>query len=289
MMKSVWFLLILLGSFSVVNAQLVGSITQGKVASGDIALNTRLVLPDTPLKKRPPVLIMAHGPGRHATWTTYQSFIRRFTNEGFAVVFYDKRGTGGSGGEATEVTLTNSKDVFDSLSNDIAAVAEWTKMQARIDSSRIGILGYSAGGWVAPLAANKNPSIAFTVVLSSPIYSVAQQALHKELTQKNMPEISMDTLHRKMQHIASDTLSFNAFKPVEALQIPSLWLYGEKDSRLSVPFNTQLLDSLLLADPEKPLRYRLYQNTNHSLYDVKTKIIAPYASDIKRWVLEVLY
>ena len=49
-------------------------------------------------------------------------------------------------GRFLKVATETSKEVFDILSDDVVAVAEWTKRQAGIDTTRIGVLGFSQGG-----------------------------------------------------------------------------------------------------------------------------------------------
>ena len=83
------------------------------------------------------------------------------TRNGLAVLRYDDRGTGKSKGEFAAAT-----------SEDFAgdAWAAWQTLSARpdIDPKRIGLLGHSEGGLIAPMLAAAHPEVAFVVMLAGP-------------------------------------------------------------------------------------------------------------------------
>ncbi|MGE3240178.1 MAG: alpha/beta hydrolase family protein [Pirellulales bacterium] len=82
------------------------------------------------------------------------------TRQGIAVLRFDDRGVGKSTGNFG--TATHNDFVGDALS-----AVEWLKARKEIDPQRIGIIGHSEGGIVAPLAAAKQPGdIAFIVLLA---------------------------------------------------------------------------------------------------------------------------
>lgn len=83
------------------------------------------------------------------------------TKKGFAVLRYDDRGIASSGGNfQTATTLdfaTDAKAAFDFLRND-----------SRISSSKIGFIGHSEGGVIAPIVATQNLATAFIILLAAP-------------------------------------------------------------------------------------------------------------------------
>jgi uncharacterized protein len=82
------------------------------------------------------------------------------TRAGYAVLRVDDRGVGGSGGQLAMST-------FDELTGDVVAGVEFLRGRAEIDKARIGLLGQSEGGYLAPLAAQRT-AIAFAVLLAGP-------------------------------------------------------------------------------------------------------------------------
>ena len=53
--------------------------------------------------------------------------------------------------------------------------------QNRLDAARIGLSGYSQGGWVAPLAASRAENVAFLVIGSGSVSSVARDRLFERV------------------------------------------------------------------------------------------------------------
>ena len=83
------------------------------------------------------------------------------TRQGFATLRVDDRGVGASTGDfATATTFDFAKDTH-------AGVA-YLKTRSEIDSSRIGLLGHSEGGLIAPLVATETDDVAFIVLLAGP-------------------------------------------------------------------------------------------------------------------------
>ena len=86
------------------------------------------------------------------------------TRQGIAVLRADDRGVGGSTGSTMRSTIEDNV-------GDVLAAVELLRTNPKIDPSRIGLIGHSEGGWVAPLAANRAESIAFIVMLAGPAVS----------------------------------------------------------------------------------------------------------------------
>lgn len=83
------------------------------------------------------------------------------TRRGVAVLRVDDRGVGGSTGNIMTATISDN-------AGDALAGLEFLRHHARIDSSRVGLIGHSEGGWVAPLAASRSSHVAYVVLLAGP-------------------------------------------------------------------------------------------------------------------------
>ena len=132
---------------------------------GDIDLHVRLELPVG--AQSVPVVVIVHGSGDDAA-TRYYHQGDYFAANGLGVVVFDKRGTGGSGG-------TYGHDLH-RLADDVVAVVEWVAAQPGVDAARIGLSGYSQGGWIAPLAASRSEHVAFVIVNYGMIDSPYEEA-----------------------------------------------------------------------------------------------------------------
>jgi pimeloyl-ACP methyl ester carboxylesterase len=81
------------------------------------------------------------------------------TRRGIAVLRVDDRGVGGSTGNLDESTSAD-------LAEDVLAGIEFLKARKEIDAKRIGLIGHSEGGLIAPLAASQSKDVAFIVMLA---------------------------------------------------------------------------------------------------------------------------
>ena len=81
------------------------------------------------------------------------------TRNGIAVLRYDDRGVGESKGF---FSLANSAD----FATDAAAAVAYLKTRNEIDASKIGLVGHSEGGLLAPMVAADSKDVAFIVLLA---------------------------------------------------------------------------------------------------------------------------
>ena len=84
---------------------------------------------------------------------------------GIGAVTFDRRGEGESTGDAT-------RGRFRLQAEDALAVAE------AVDVERVGLWGYSQGGWVAPIAAVMSERVAFLVLVASIGVTPAEQMMY---------------------------------------------------------------------------------------------------------------
>ena len=80
---------------------------------------------------------------------------------GIAVLRYDDRGVGGSGGSAAGATTED-------LATDARAAVDYLITRGDIDPARVGIIGHSEGGLIAFMLASSQKNIAYLVSLAGP-------------------------------------------------------------------------------------------------------------------------
>jgi uncharacterized protein len=83
------------------------------------------------------------------------------TRNGIAVLRCDDRGTAESGGIFKTATTMD-------FSTDIEAALDFLLTRKEIDKSKIGLIGHSEGGLIAPMVAIRRKEIAFIVLLAGP-------------------------------------------------------------------------------------------------------------------------
>src|SRR5262249_39221854 len=112
----------------------------------------RLVMPKGTAKVA--VVVFVHGSENDSALDDWP-LQRILPAEGVGMFVYDKRGTGRSGGTYTQD--------FNVLADDAVAAVRAARHLAGGRLSRIGYHGTSQGGWVAPIAANREP-VDFVIV-----------------------------------------------------------------------------------------------------------------------------
>lgn len=111
------------------------------------------------------VMITGSGPqDRDETIFEHKPFLviaDALTRRGVAVLRYDDRGVGGSTGTLATATSEN-------LAADVSAAMDFLKAHKEIDPARIGLIGHSEGGLLAPMVAKSRGDVAFAVLLAGP-------------------------------------------------------------------------------------------------------------------------
>lgn len=133
--------------------------------NGEVTLAATVRTPKTTGRVPGVVLVHGSGPGTRTQVSLMNAF---FAGHGLAVLSYDKRGCGSSGGDWKTVDL-------DVLAQDALAGVRWLKAQPGIDASRVGVWGISQGGWITPLAGSIDPGVAFVINMSGPATSLRRQ------------------------------------------------------------------------------------------------------------------
>src|SRR6266566_4163445 len=130
-----------------------------------VSLAGTLTLPPGPGPFPAAVLIAGSGPqDRDEAVAGHRPFFvlaDYLTRKGIAVLRYDKRGIGKSTGNFDQATTED-------FASDAAAALAYLKSQKEIDSKRIGLIGHSEGGIIAPLIASRSSDVAWMVLLAAP-------------------------------------------------------------------------------------------------------------------------
>ena len=135
--------------------------------NGDVTLAGTLYLPQK--KGRFPAIVVYHAAsGGNRSFSFYEHLKTSVPSKGFAVLLFDRRGSGSSTGNFASADFTD-------LAKDGIAGIEMLRNRDDIDPERIGVWGVSQGGWIAPLAATLSEDISFVVIVSGPGVTPSEQ------------------------------------------------------------------------------------------------------------------
>lgn len=197
-------------------------------------------------------------------------FAKRLAKEGIAVLTYDKRGVGESGGVYVGRSVgTNNIDTtnLNLLSNDANAAVNVFLAYLKDKNIPIGLVGFSQAGWIIPIAASKNPQIEFMVLFSCPTITTLEQLRFQFYTNGNNNFWENHTEAEAREHIKNDPdkYQFVATDPkisLNNLSIPGLWLFGEKDIQIPVKLCIEQLNTFKVQG--KPFEYTLFSTLGHN-------------------------
>ncbi|HWM88095.1 MAG TPA: alpha/beta hydrolase [Kofleriaceae bacterium] len=200
-----------------------GEARTGTFRSGDIDLSYALDLPpgDGPF----PGAVLVHGSGR----TRKEELVplsRNLVQRGLAVIRFDKRGAGGSGGVYSGVGVMNSPEMIPLLAGDVAAAVDFLAGRPELDGERLGLVGASQAGWIIPVAAQLSPGVRFAVVLVGPTVSVGREIYFSSLVEAT--DLPLSEAELQLEGFDGPE-GFDPRPYLEELQASSLWLYGLVD------------------------------------------------------------
>jgi dienelactone hydrolase len=142
--------------------------------SGEQTIEGILIRPHE--QNNTPVVVFQQGSGNHSfdgyeeeAWGPHGYYIEEpLLEQGYAVLYCNKRGLGGSTGKW-------KKNDFYGRAEDAYAAVNYLKTLSFIDSTRIGVSGHSQGGWIAQITAAEHKDIAFIICLAGPTIGVEKQ------------------------------------------------------------------------------------------------------------------
>jgi dienelactone hydrolase len=218
-------------------------------------------------KKTVAAVVIVHGsdPAKRE-----MDFAIRLAKEGIAVLTYDKRGVGESGGVYVGPSVgTNNIDStnLNLLSSDANEAVKTFQTYLKDKKTPIGLVGFSQAGWIIPIAASKNPQIEFMVLFSCPTITTLEQLRFQFYTNGNNNFWENHTESDAREHIKNDPdrYQFVATDPkffLNTLSIPGLWLFGEKDIQIPVKLCMEQLNTFKAQG--KPFEYNLFSTLGHN-------------------------
>ncbi|MAQ75262.1 MAG: alpha/beta hydrolase [Aquimarina sp.] len=221
-------------------------------------------------QKAQSAVVLVHGSGQTTRMT---QFAERLVKDSIAVLTYDKRGVGASGGvyAGPEVGTNNIDAVnLELLSKDAASAVNILNEEYK--NLPIGLLGFSQAGWIIPIAANENPLVDFMVLFSCPTITTLEQLRFQFYTNGDTEFWEKHTQEEALDHMYNDPdrYQFTTTDPkvtLNKVSIPGLWIYGELDIQIPAKLCIEHLNSLKAEG--KPFEYILFSDLGHSTASTK--------------------
>lgn len=268
--------------------------------SGAITLAGTLYFPH---KQGPhPAVIFIHGSGDDSR-EQYRFYADLLARKGIAVLIYDKRGVGASGGSW-------KASPFSVLADDALAGIQFLKTQPAIDPKRIGAWGGSEGGVIAPWLAARSTDVAFVVMQAATGVTFAQQGFSKTERQLRALNISEEDVAQGLnvlklmqqyartgsgwqayadaRQAASDKawatvlgdslppdnwwwgwyrtkMDFDLLPLLEQVRVPVLAVWGQNDLLVPVAESQAAIERAFMRGGNREVTYRVFAGADHSI------------------------
>jgi dipeptidyl-peptidase-4 len=201
-------------------------------------LHAAIVRPrDTKPGQRYPVIVHIYGgPGSQTVRAAGRSYLldQWLADHGFIVVSIDGRGTPARGREWERAIKGNFVEL--PLADQVRGLAALGKKYPELDLSRVGIFGWSFGGYMSAMAVMQRPDVFHAGIAGAPVADFRDYDTHYTERYLGLPS------QNKAGYDASSVLTY-----ADKLQRPLLIIHGTADDNVYFLHSMKLCDALFRA------------------------------------------
>ncbi len=206
--------------------------------------------------KKYPVLIYVYGgPGNQQVSNSYgysdYYWYHMLAEKGYVVFCFDGRGTGGRGAQFKKQTY---KDLGRMECEDAIEAARWLGQQSWVDKDRIGIWGWSFGGYLSTLSLLKGNDVFKAAIAVAPVMN---WRYYDNIYTERFLGLPQDNAKG---YDENSPLNF-----ANQLKGNYLLIHGTGDDNVHFQNSAEMVEKLENAG--KQFEFRIYPNKNHSIYD----------------------
>ncbi len=206
-----------------------------------------------PNKKYPVFMYQYSGPGSQSVTNSWDGgnglWFIHLAQQGYIVACVDGRGTGGKGTEFKKVTYMQLGKY--EIEDQIAA-AQWLGDQSYVDKSRIGIFGWSYGGYMSSLALTKGADTFKLGIAVAPVTNWRYyDTVYTERFMRTPQENPTGYDHNSPIHFA------------ELLKGNFLLVHGTADDNVHYQNSVEFAEALI--QEKKKFQFMTYPDKNHGI------------------------
>ena len=230
--------------------------------SEGVNLNGYMIKPADfdPNKKYPVFMYVYGGPGSQNvadSWSGSRNmWFNYLAQKGYIVACVDNRGTGARGAEFKKMTYQNLGH-YETI--DQIEAAKWFAKQSYVDGSRIGIWGWSYGGYMSSLCITKGADTFKMAIAVAPV-----------TTWRYYDSIYTERYLRTPQENAKGYDENSPINFADKLKGKFLLIHGTADD--NVHFQNSVMFSEALIQANKSFEQAYYPNKNHGIFGGNTTI-----------------
>ncbi len=211
-------------------------------------------------KKYPVLMYVYGGPGAQTVNNSWEradfSWYQMLTQKGYIVVSVENRGTGARGEAFKKATYMQLGKLE---TEDQISGAEFLGNLSYVDKDRIGIFGWSYGGYMSALCMTKGNAFFKAGIAVAPVTNW-----------RYYDNIYTERYMRKPQDNASGYDDNSPINHVNKLKGKFLLVHGSGDDNVHVQNSMDLITALVNANKQFDLM--IYPNKNHGIYGGNTRL-----------------
>lgn len=234
---------------------------------GDLTIRGVYVRPKGHEGEDIPVLIVNRGGnGPSGAWNFSRLFQRvlPLANAGYVVIGSQYRGSR----KGDDPSIYGSDEFGGEDINDVLALFDLVDRLPGADGNRIGMYGWSRGGFMALLVATKTGRLKAMAVGGTPTDLAAELAIRPEMERVFRARIPN---YDENKHAALEARSAVRWADEIDADLPILILHGEQDDRVSLNSAQELAD--ILRALQHPHKLVTYEGGSHGLLEHNREVI----------------
>jgi dipeptidyl-peptidase-4 len=212
-----------------------------------------------PAKKYPVIVTIYGGPGSQEVMDGWKGtnyfWYQMLAQQGYTIVCVDGRGTGGRGAAFKKLTQLNLGKYE---TEDLIETAKYLQSQAYVDPKRIGIFGWSYGGYLSSLAITKGSDYFKSAIAVAPV--------------TNWRYYDNIYTERYMGLPKDNSKGYDENAPAyfaKELKGNYLLIHGTADDNVHIQNSLEMQRALIKANKQFDMFY--YPDRNHSIYGGNTR------------------
>ena len=214
----------------------------------------------SPNKKYPVLMFQYSGPGSQQVSNAWDGrntiWFNLLAQKGYIVLCVDGRGTGYRGTKYKKATYKNLGKY--EIEDQIAA-AQWIGSQSYVDAGRIGIFGWSFGGYMASLAMTKGADVFKVGIAVAPVTTWRYY----------------DTIYteRYLQTPQENPQGYDENSPINFADLMKgkfLLIHGTADDNVHYQNAVEMAEALIQKNKE--FEFMTYPDKNHGIYGGNTRL-----------------
>ena len=214
----------------------------------------------SPNKKYPVLMFQYSGPGSQQVSNAWDGrnaiWFNLLAQKGYIVLCVDGRGTGYRGTKYKKATYKNLGKY--EIEDQIAA-AQWIGSQSYVDAGRIGIFGWSFGGYMASLAMTKGADVFKVGIAVAPVTTWRYY----------------DTIYteRYLQTPQENPQGYDENSPINFADLMKgkyLLIHGTADDNVHYQNAVEMTEALIQKNKE--FEFMTYPDKNHGIYGGNTRL-----------------